>query len=418
MRFYARVLPRALYAAGVLTLVLAGLEVRSASLPSYAIQDLGTLGGAASQGFALSGAQGGLVTGTADTTYEGDQGPNHAFLWNAAQPAAGPQDIGTLKLMIWDELYAMSFDDSISTAFGINDDGHVVGESTTADYSKHAFFWSDLNGDGDGRVQLADGTDGPLDPGLVDGEYEMLDLGTLGDSSVARALNNRDEIVGYSAASAGDSQAVLWRVVRTAGQPSQVTMATLPVVDSSVPRSSAHGINGANPPAIVGAGCRVIGSSVQERATMWRLNGATSQYDITDLGVLSGHTRSIAYSVNDLGAVVGVSSLSNGSSARAFRWTPGGGMVNLGTLPRGTASVAYDVNGSGAVVGYGTTSTGARRAILYTDGTGMIDLNSRLSRTAQKEWVLQAAHSISDNGIITGWGVRSGKKRAFRLLPQ
>lgn len=404
-----------LLAAGTLTLFFTGPEVRSASPPSYIIHDLGTLGGDMSQGSALPGANRAIVAGTADTQFQGEPGPRHAFVRNLAQPARGARDIGTLKLTNWNELYAQSFDDSISVAHGINDLGHVVGHSSTVNYRERAFFWSDLNGDGDGRQPLANGAEGPLDPGPVAGEWEILSLGTLSGASTARSINNRNEIVGTSETGGGIPRAVLWTVTRQMGQPSRVTLVELPPADPRASRCQAFGINSQNPPAIVGSATKAIGTNPQERAVRWRLNRATGQYGLTDLGVLPGHSRGIAHGVNDAGAVVGVSSQSNGSGSRAFRWIEGGGMQNLGTLPRGSASVAYDINASGAVVGYATTQTGERHAFLYVDGLGMIDLNTRLPQATRSDWVLQVAQSISDDGTISGSGLYKGKKRSFLL---
>ena len=78
-------------------------------------------------------------------------------LTQAAHPV--PIDLGTLG-------------GTYSTPAGINDDGVVVGSSTTAAREQHAFVWTPTNG--------------------------MVDLGTLGGTSLATAVNNSAQVVGAS----------------------------------------------------------------------------------------------------------------------------------------------------------------------------------------------------------------------------
>ena len=113
--------------------------------------DLGTLGGRISRGQAINNA--GQVAGDAERV----DSPSHAFLYSGGSMI----DLGTLPGGI------KSFAD------GINDLGHVVGESRTSGHNvPHAFLY-------------ADGV--------------MTDLGTLGGTeSWAWAINNWGQVVGCS----------------------------------------------------------------------------------------------------------------------------------------------------------------------------------------------------------------------------
>lgn len=101
-----------------------------------------------------------------------------AFLWNGM---AGMQNLGDLPT-----------GNGRSVAYGINDDGVVVGSSDVQSARRmtdHAFLWSAATG--------------------------MRDLGTLRGSSAdwfseARDINNRGEVVGSSDAPSGGRRAFLW----------------------------------------------------------------------------------------------------------------------------------------------------------------------------------------------------------------
>ena len=132
-------------------------------------QDLGTLGGRSSAGYAINAS--GQVTGYSDR-------PNgsHAFLWNSSM-----QDLGTLG-------------GSQSYGYGINASGQVTGYSGTsysASLDLHAFLWNGAS---------------------------LQDLGTLGGTgpyfggrplSYGRAVNDTGQVTGYSNAPSG-SHAFLW----------------------------------------------------------------------------------------------------------------------------------------------------------------------------------------------------------------
>jgi probable HAF family extracellular repeat protein len=112
-----------------------------------------------------------------------------------------------------------------------------------------------------------------------------------------------------------------------------------------------------------------------------------------DLGTLGG-ANSVAYAINDNGAVVG-SSLNAQGQTRAFLWTPQGGMTDLGTLG-GNFAVARDINDKGHVVGYSQTSSNTVRAFLWTPQGGMRNLGS-----LGGDW--SEATAIDEFDQVVGW---------------
>ena len=100
---------------------------------------------------------------------------------------------------------------------------------------------------------------------------------------------------------------------------------------------------------------------------------AVAQRAPVDLGTLGG-TLSAPRALNDIGEVVGESTIGPGTARHAFLWTATGGIVDLGTLG-GANSVANDVNAFGQVVGVSQT-TMAPHAFLWTATGGMLDLGT------------------------------------------
>src|SRR4051812_351184 len=109
------------FAVLIVTVVAAGalgIALRHYVRQPYVLTNLGTLGGARSEAYALNAA--GDVVGRADTIH----GECHAFFWSNGKI----RDLGTLG-------------GKASDAYGINNRGQIVGMSVDADEHHRAFLW-------------------------------------------------------------------------------------------------------------------------------------------------------------------------------------------------------------------------------------------------------------------------------------
>ena len=97
----------------------------------------------------------------------------------------------------------------------------------------------------------------------------------------------------------------------------------------------------------------------------------------------------------------------------AFMWTKDGGMVDLGTLG-GSTSQARSINDSGAVVGVSTTSANVLRPFIYRDGV-MTDLTTLLP--AGHCFTNIDVNGIGNDGSIVGIAKLNNQFRAIMLVP-
>ena len=136
----------------------------------------------------------------------------------------------------------------------------------------------------------------------------------------------------------------------------------------------------------------------------------------TDLGTLGG-TRTLPIGMNDLGDVVGQSSLAGDTASRPFVWS-GGVMQQLPLLATHPTGHARAINNLGQIVGIsappGIAGILNSHAVRWDNGV-VTDLNT--SATAAAGWVLlTAAFDINDAGQIVGFGFKAGNvQRAFLL---
>ena len=126
-----------------------------------------------------------------------------------------------------------------------------------------------------------------------------------------------------------------------------------------------------------------------------------------DLGTLGG-TRTTPIAINDLGEVVGLSSIAGDLVQRPFLWI-NGSMQELDLLPGHTSGHARAINNRQQVVGMsippGIFGFFDSRAVLWENGS-VIDLNT--PATAGAGVVLAAALGINDAGQIVGYGFKPG----------
>ena len=134
-------------------------------------------------------------------------------------------------------------------------------------------------------------------------------------------------------------------------------------------------LSGFAPTAINNSGA-VVGSG-NGHAALWQ-NGTT-----IDLGTLGG-ASSLAYDLNNLGEIVGLSQ--DSSSSQAFSWDSASGMQGLGVI-----GWAYGVNDAGQVVG-----TASGHSFIWDSTHGLTDLGTFGGTDSQ-------ARAINRSGQVTGW---------------
>jgi probable HAF family extracellular repeat protein len=331
-----RLLNRLLFAALVLLAFVPVLPAGAAT-SSYAIRDLGTLGG--SESFARAINPGGEVVGYSLT----ENGERHAFLYSGG--AMG--DLGTLG-------------GSSSSALAVNDSDQIVGESTTATGDTHAFLWSNgvmtdlgtlggtyssadaINASGD-AVGTSTTSTGERHAFLYSSGV-MTDLGTFdGVESAATAINDKGEVAGTWTGAGGEFGSFLY------------SGGSATIVDA--PRAGAEDLNNAG--QITGA--MPDPETTAQRAFVWS-GGVTK-----DLGTLD--VASFGRAVNDAGLVVGNNLNLEGGGPTAFAYEDGVMRNLFGLIPGDSGWVALrnamDVNEGGQIVGQGIKD-GQLRAFLLT----------------------------------------------------
>ena len=140
---------------------------------------------------------------------------------------------------------------------------------------------------------------------------------------------------------------------------------------------------------------------------------------LTDLGMLTGYTQSIAADLNGDAHVVGTAADAAYDQREGFFWN-GKKMRRVGTLG-GERSEANAINGHDVVVGSAQTSTGKWHAFvrdMRAVGSGPQDLGKMLDSSG-KGWSLDSAVSINKSGqiIVRGTAPRDSNPRSAVLTP-
>jgi probable HAF family extracellular repeat protein len=255
----------------------------------------------------------------------------------------------TAVLVAASALAASVWVDSGTTAlaasrYSVEDIGALPGSDVTAGYG--------INVSGNVTGWSAPSRPGSGVSGFVWNGSTMRPLGSLPgfSTSTGLAINVAGQVTGY--AGSLYSQAFLWN---------GSTMRALPPLPGDAGLSSVG--QGMNDLGHV-VGCS--GRPTRERAVYW--SGTT----VRNLGTLPGHTRSMAFDVNNSGVAVGESGTDTSRVAVVFR---GGTVIRLGFLPGGTTtSRATAVNAAGHVAGWSDSSAGFR-AFLW-NGSVMTSLGT------------------------------------------
>ena len=408
----------------------------------YKLVDLGTLGGPQSYLFSLTGplSSNGSVAACADLAtadpsnppspyFGGDPYLQHGVEWTDGKL----EDLGTLP---GGGSSCTQWINSFGWIAGGSENGGI--DSLTGYPAVNAVFWKNS---------------------------KIRNLGTFGgEESVAFALNNRDEVVGFAlntipdpftstvfAFGATQAHAFLWKNgvledLGTLGGPDSIAF----YVNE---RGQVAGLSLTNSTPNATTGIPTLHTFFWEKGKMQDIGtlGGTAVFVndmnnrgevvgqsnlagdqtfhpfswyrgvLTDLGTFGGDDGNAIWA-NDAGQVVGVATFPipcNGCLLpqvyHAAAWKDGE-INDLGTVPGDKCSEAHGNNSAGQVVGGSGICHGAVHAFLWEDGRPMVDLNALIPPGSALQ--LQDAVSINERGEIAGTGtIGNGDKHAYLLVP-
>jgi probable HAF family extracellular repeat protein len=298
----------------------------------------------------------------------------------------------TAPAVLADPLYTATFLPDNFTAYGIGNDGSVVGSGLNPDYQQRAFVWQDgtttflptLGGPSawatatNGGIVVGASLSGDFTRGFIYRNGDIRSTGTLyGGESIAYGVNAAGQVVGESTDASGNTRAFLY---------SGGTLADIGTLGGADAR--ARGINDAG--MIVG-GSQPGPGFPDDGAHAFLYHDGIMQ----DLGTLGGGF-SWAEAVNNAGQVAGYSLVGGTAVWHPFLYS-GGVMHDLGSFG-GDYGEAHAINAAGVVVGYSSSvEYGLSHAFVYADGS-MIDLNSVTDGLGAQ--VLMDAVGINDAGQI------------------
>jgi probable HAF family extracellular repeat protein len=261
-----------------------------------------------------------------------------------------------------------------SEGWRINDNGWIVGESSTASSASsgipEAALWT--------GATAAAGTLGATDVGHLPG-----DIG-----SAATGVNDSQQVVGMSFTSGTSFRGFIWQNGHMSALGSLGGTEVEPYFINDLGQ-------------VVGTATLASGSS---HAFLWQ-NGT-----MTDLGTLPGGSTSTAVDVNDSGMIVGGSTNASGY-AQATTWR-NSQISALPHLSGDLGGAANAVNSAGIVAGHSTSLFGSTTAVIWADGT-VITLNSLLP--ANSGWFLSDATAITDHNVVFGIGTYASASAAYEL---
>lgn len=365
--------------------------------PHYRIVALASLGGSVAAG--ISDNDEGWISGFSLLS---DNATVHAALWYPGPMAA--TDLGTLG------------GSNSAVEWPNKTFGQVVGIAQTATPDPLGEQWSCSYPAGGGFLPYT----GQECRGFVWRSAHMTALAPLGgNNSFAAGANLFGQIVGWAETSAHDATCVSPQVLGFQGAQwdPNGNVHALPPLPGDV-ASAATAINDEGEVAGISGICdNAVGALTAEHSVVW--NRGVPQ-KIPTLGGAAWNTPEM---INDRGEVVGFSDRPGDAgganfNAHAFAWTQSGGIADLGTVGSDVISYAYSVNNLGQIVGQSCSAGCATsRAVIVQNGT-MYDLNTLLSPSSST-YDLIFANDINDEGQITGLAVdaTTGAAVAFELVP-
>ena len=328
-----------------------------------------------------------------------------------AMPAAA---FAQAQVYTIDDLGVLPDHDS-AVAWGINEAGDVVGWSNGLGGTR-AFLFTDAAG----MVELAQfpGVANPTlardinDAGVIVGQAKIdpagpihavrwvagvpEDLGAIEPPALSEAwaVNSVGDVTGDSYYGGGAFTPIHGFLYTDAGGVADITPA--------FPTSHGRDINESD--QIVGyCACVTYGA--------FRWSPSTG---LEALGIVGNFAQSFAFAINDNGQAAGYVVSATGNSQHIFRFTDGIGMEDLGGV--GEKNQAWGINNLGDVVGEGRPTSGLKRAMIYTDASGLQDLNELLDPVLT-DWFVLGATDINDFGEIAGYAMNNadGRIHAVRL---
>jgi probable HAF family extracellular repeat protein len=326
--------------------------------------DLGTLGGTTSYANDVNDA--GQVVGYSTTS----SGDTHAFSWT---PTGGMIDLGTLG-------------GNTSAALDVNDSGDVVGYAFTESGQQHAVVWHDQSVPALPAPSTPDlsaaSDDGPSSSDDTTSKTSLVFTGTA-QPGLTVTLSRDGHAGGIAAAGPGGAWTIgdtvpgvgsytfTARVADAAGHLSPVSGSLVVTVVSAEALSIVDlGVPGCSLTAINQHG-EIVGTHDGQACT-WTQAGGTVM-----LGTLGGMS-SYPYGLTDAGEVFGNSTTASGA-LDAFRWTPGGGMVDLGLLDLPAPGTGGLVGGNAAsemLIGHVAVGSSYWRGFVWTPEDGRVDLGT------------------------------------------
>jgi hypothetical protein len=276
-----------------------------------------------------------------------------------------------------------------STAMGVNSTGVVVGDGD----------------DGDGR---------PL--GFVTSQGKLVNFySNNGGNTRPIAINDSGMVGGYFI-KGFDSQwrGGIWKI--DAKDARKSTLTTLPILPGGDP-TTAWAISVAFNKNMEAAGYS-SNSAIGQHAVFWKNDAA---HTIVDLGVFGSDWTSLAYSLNDLGQVVGQSNPP--FSNRPILWQNDAAhtAVELPLLPGDNYGSAHLINNAGTIVGYsavsepGTWNVSGSKIAIWIGGTPY-DLNSIVAQSIDG-WTITYVASINNFGQMAAIAIRNGVTKPVVLTP-
>jgi uncharacterized membrane protein len=159
-------------------------------------------------------------------------------------------------------------------------------------------------------------------------------------------------------------------------------------------------------------------SAIGQHAVFWKNDSA---HTIVDLGVFGADWSSLAYSLNDLGQVVGQSNPP--FSNRPILWQNDAAhtAVELPLLPGDNYGSAHLINNAGTIVGYsavsepGTWNVSGSKIVIWIGGTPY-DLNSLVAQSVDG-WTITYVASINNLGQMAAIAMHNGVTRPVVLNP-